>query len=152
MHDNNLYPDPTVFDPDRHLGETPQTDPLKFVFGFGRRACPGEHLPMSCSITSNTSSSYLGAHFAELSLFLNITNVLAVFNISKELDKDGKEIEPNLDFSTGVTTLVTCDVVQNCTFILPSFPFVQTPPEFRLSYYHSFTGRFGDAELRKKLR
>ena len=30
-----------TFDPSRYLGENPQPDPFKFVFGFGRRVCPG---------------------------------------------------------------------------------------------------------------
>jgi len=83
-HDDDLYPNPSEFDPTRHLGDEPQTDPFKFVFGFGRRVCPG-------------------AHFAELSLFLNISNVLAMFNISKALDKDGQEIEPPISWFTGIT-------------------------------------------------
>lgn len=42
-----------------------------------------------------------GAHLAELSLFLNISNTLAAFNITKQVDAAGKEIEPKVDFSTG---------------------------------------------------
>lgn len=41
MHDNELYPDPMKFDPERFLGKDPQTDPRKIAFGFGRRVCPG---------------------------------------------------------------------------------------------------------------
>ena len=41
MHDEEVYPDPFTFDPSRHLGDDPQPDPLKYVFGFGRRVCPG---------------------------------------------------------------------------------------------------------------
>ncbi|KAF5363577.1 hypothetical protein D9756_000139 [Leucocoprinus leucothites] len=41
-HDENVYPNPNVFDPARFLGEDQQMDPMKFVFGFGRRICPGK--------------------------------------------------------------------------------------------------------------
>ena len=40
-HDEEIYPDPFTFNPSRHLGDDAQPDPYKFVFGFGRRACPG---------------------------------------------------------------------------------------------------------------
>lgn len=85
VHDEELYPDPFEYDPERHLGENPQTDPLKFVFGFGRRICPGMHL-------------------AEMSLFLNITNILAAFTVSKAKNADGTVIEPELKWSTGITS------------------------------------------------
>jgi hypothetical protein len=47
-HDENVYPNPEVFDPARFLGEDQQLDPIKFIFGFGRRVCPGkESLPFA---------------------------------------------------------------------------------------------------------
>lgn len=42
-HDPELYPDPFTSDPSRHLGDNAQPNPLKFVFGFGRRVCPGKY-------------------------------------------------------------------------------------------------------------
>ncbi|KAG2140996.1 cytochrome P450 [Suillus clintonianus] len=41
--DKEMYPDPLEFRPERFLGPSPQLDPHKFVFGFGRRSCPGLH-------------------------------------------------------------------------------------------------------------
>lgn len=44
------FPDPTAFKPERHInnqgqpGSTPTLDPRHFVFGFGRRTCPGSEL------------------------------------------------------------------------------------------------------------
>ncbi|KAF8868368.1 cytochrome P450 [Infundibulicybe gibba] len=84
-HDSDLYPDPLVFNPSRHLGDNPQPDPFRHIFGYGRRACPG-------------------AHFAELSLFLNTASILAGFNIGKAVDEDGKEIEPSVGWTTGPTS------------------------------------------------
>jgi len=83
-HDENVYPNPSVFDPTRFLGENQQMDPNKFVFGFGRRICPGMYL-------------------AEASIFLNVTNTLANFIISKKIGTDGKEIEPEVHWTTGIT-------------------------------------------------
>lgn len=43
-HDEEVYPNPFQFRPERFLGAEPQMDPKKFVFGFGRRVCPGTSL------------------------------------------------------------------------------------------------------------
>ncbi|KFA66345.1 hypothetical protein S40285_01293 [Stachybotrys chlorohalonatus IBT 40285] len=82
--DPNTYDDPEVFRPERFLptdGREPPLDPRSYVFGFGRRLCPGQYL-------------------AENALFLNISQTLAVFNISKKV-VDGKVIEPVISFSPG---------------------------------------------------
>jgi cytochrome P450 len=50
--DGDIYPDPLEFRPERFLGPSPQVDPHKFVFGFGRRACPG-----ACSLASHCRTS-----------------------------------------------------------------------------------------------
>nr|GAT43293.1 cytochrome P450 [Mycena chlorophos] len=87
-HDAEMYPDPFTFDPSRFLGDKEQRDPYDFVFGFGRRVCPGSTL-------------------AQETIFLAITNTLALFDISKALDAAGKEIDPmkDLDWRTGLVTL-----------------------------------------------
>ncbi|KIO27630.1 hypothetical protein M407DRAFT_23195 [Tulasnella calospora MUT 4182] len=38
------YTNPTVFDPERYLKESPELDPGEYVFGYGRRLCPGKDL------------------------------------------------------------------------------------------------------------
>ncbi|KAJ7135500.1 cytochrome P450 [Mycena crocata] len=85
-HDSEIYPQPAVFDPTRHLGENPQPDPFDFVFGYGRRVCPG-------------------ATLAEESMFLAMSNILAAFNISKALDSEGKEVEPCVEWKSAVVTV-----------------------------------------------
>jgi len=89
-HDGEVYPDPFQFDPSRYLGDKPQLDPFKFVFGFGKRICPGIHL-------------------GELSLFLNMTRILALFNISKPVDEHGNYIEPEIDWTGSITSYVCSD-------------------------------------------
>ncbi|KAF6829462.1 cytochrome p450 oxidoreductase [Colletotrichum musicola] len=83
-HNPDLYPDPDVFRPERHLKTAthePEPDPVRFVFGFGRRVCAGKIL-------------------AQNSLFLNFAQVLAAFRISKKV-VDGVVIEPKVDHLPG---------------------------------------------------
>jgi cytochrome P450 len=44
LHDPTHYPHPHTFDPTRFLKATPDPDPRKYIFGFGRRICPGLHV------------------------------------------------------------------------------------------------------------
>ncbi|EPS45068.1 hypothetical protein H072_1058 [Dactylellina haptotyla CBS 200.50] len=73
--DPTRYPEPDRFNPDRFLGPNPQEDPHTFVFGFGRRICPGRQL-------------------ADSNLYLMIAQTLAVFDIKRNTDLDARtEIE-----------------------------------------------------------
>lgn len=75
------------FKPERFLadgGQKPETDPHTFVFGFGRRICPGRLL-------------------ADNSLYLNIVQSLAVFDISKVI-QNGRELQPVVKFTPGVVS------------------------------------------------
>lgn len=83
MHDPAVYPNPFVFDPSRFLGPNPAPDPADHVFGYGRRICPGQYL-------------------ADVSLWLTVAYSLAVFDITKGLDENGREIEPTIQFSPGI--------------------------------------------------
>ncbi|CAE6535195.1 unnamed protein product [Rhizoctonia solani] len=44
LRDPNHYFSPHTFNPSRFLGPEPELDPRKFIFGFGRRICPGLHV------------------------------------------------------------------------------------------------------------
>jgi cytochrome P450 len=82
-HDPSVYPDPMTFNPDRWLVENPPADSRSFIFGFGRRICPGKLL-------------------ADQSVFLTIACSLAVFDIANPVDPStGKEIEPVVEFTGG---------------------------------------------------
>jgi len=87
LHDDRVYPEPFKFDPTRFLGEKKQPDPREVVFGRGRRVCPGQHI-------------------AEASLFIQVASVLAAFDIRKELDSSGREVEPEIGFTTAIVRSV----------------------------------------------
>ena len=81
-HDPNVYSDPMSFNPDRFLASTPPPDPNNYIFGFGRRICPGRLL-------------------AESSVWLTVARSLATLDIRKGIE-NGKEVEPLLQFTPGI--------------------------------------------------
>ncbi|KAI0145193.1 cytochrome P450 [Xylariaceae sp. FL1272] len=87
-HDPERYHDPFEFKPERFLqGEAPESgpepDPKQFVFGFGRRICPGNIL-------------------ADNTLFLTIAQSLTVFSI--EASKTGMDTNHESMFQAGVVS------------------------------------------------
>ncbi|KAJ7123140.1 cytochrome P450 [Mycena epipterygia] len=68
------------FNPDRYNNLDSEMEQVAdLVFGFGRRVCPGKH-------------------FAEGTFFAIVATVLATFPV---VDAKGKEVIPNITFSTG---------------------------------------------------
>ncbi|KAJ3553206.1 hypothetical protein NM688_g3738 [Phlebia brevispora] len=87
LHDPQTYHDPMAFKPERFLaenGRTPELDPRIYVFGFGRRICPGMHL-------------------AEVSVFVACSMALATLNITKAI-VDGEEMTPSAESLTGTVS------------------------------------------------
>ncbi|KAG1907794.1 cytochrome P450 [Suillus fuscotomentosus] len=80
--DEKMYLDPLEFRPERFLGSSPQLDPRKFIFGFGRRRCPGAH-PLHDTIQAATERWDL---------------IPGAFTIAKPLDARGEEITPPIEF------------------------------------------------------
>ncbi|KAL3450266.1 putative cytochrome P450 oxidoreductase OrdA-like protein [Aspergillus insuetus] len=80
-HDPTSYANPMTFNPSRFLGETPEPDPRNYVFGFGRRICPGRVL-------------------ADSNIFLTIAQTLAAFRIGKMV-RDGKEVPIESQYTPG---------------------------------------------------
>ena len=82
--DPGVYPDPELFRPERFLEPNEEPSPYEYIFGFGRRICPGRLL-------------------ADSSLFLTIAQSLAVFDIGKSVDeKTGRGIEPVVGTTAGL--------------------------------------------------
>ncbi|CAE6536968.1 unnamed protein product [Rhizoctonia solani] len=72
--DETVYKDPELFNPDRFLDPNVPHLPL---FGWGRRICPG-------------------LHFAESTLFIVITSLLATLTFSTKKNAEGKDIVPEI--------------------------------------------------------
>ncbi|KAI0639049.1 cytochrome P450 [Trametes polyzona] len=76
----DLFVEPDRFMPERYLevvdeATAKKRDPWNYVFGFGRRRCPG-------------------AHLADASLWLAMACMLATLDFGKALDTEGNAIEP----------------------------------------------------------
>ncbi|GBE89573.1 hypothetical protein SCP_1602360 [Sparassis crispa] len=80
--DETTYKDPGAFYPERFLCEPegPGEPYLGAVFGFGRRICPGRY-------------------FAENGIWIVVATVLASFDICKAVSKNGKAVEPDVEFT-----------------------------------------------------
>ncbi|KZT19604.1 cytochrome P450 [Neolentinus lepideus HHB14362 ss-1] len=85
LHDEDVYSKPEEFRPERFLPPENAPNPDSFVFGFGRRSCPG----------------ILVAH---ATIFLLVASTLAAFTISKETDAKGAPLEPELIYCSGVVS------------------------------------------------
>ncbi|KAJ7177827.1 cytochrome P450 oxidoreductase [Mycena filopes] len=83
--DTTYYTDPEDFRPERYLQEEPELDPNTYMFGFGRRACPGQD-------------------FANAIIYLTIVMTLSVFNVRKAKREDGSEVEPEVKWGTGTVS------------------------------------------------
>lgn len=85
--DPDVYVDPLLFHPERFLGPEPKLESKDFIFGHGRRSCPG-------------------AGFADSWVFLAIATILATLDVAKARDEDGNVVEPVEEYTTGVIRYV----------------------------------------------
>lgn len=77
--DPRNYNNPYVFNPERFLGDDPELDPRKYVFGYGRRICPGRL-------------------FGENNVSVTIATCLSTISFGRVKNADGNEIIPKFDF------------------------------------------------------
>ncbi|KZP23267.1 cytochrome P450 [Athelia psychrophila] len=92
LNDENTYPDPFTFNPDRFMTDG-NLDP-EAAFGYGRRICPGRHM-------------------ARDTIWINIGCILACFNIEKPLDAHGNTVEPSVNY---ISQLVRHPEAFDCRF------------------------------------
>lgn len=83
LHDPDVYHEPSSFDPSRFLQPRDEPDPAKHAFGWGRRICPGRFLSME-------------------SLYITISRFLAVFDITRAVDGEGRELEIRVEHTAGL--------------------------------------------------
>ena len=99
--DESVYPNPSIFDPDRFLDKS-QADPRNMVFGFGRRYVVKFLCSCRYSIQSNHLSSQCpGNELADRSIFLLVTNIAATMDIGPVKDLLGGELTPEPKFTSG---------------------------------------------------
>ncbi|KAG1733188.1 cytochrome P450 [Suillus paluster] len=85
--DEKRYPDPSRFIPERFMdvdGALTDDDPAEYVFGLGRRGCPGRYT-------------------ADASIWSAIVTMLATVNLSPAKDDQGNVIDFTPQFTTGLT-------------------------------------------------
>ncbi|KAK7037784.1 hypothetical protein VNI00_010745 [Paramarasmius palmivorus] len=82
--DERVYPEPEEFKPERFLNTNMNINDI-LAYGFGRRVCVGRHL-------------------ADALLWLTFASVLACFNIEKEKDEQGNDVDIPVLYSDGPGT------------------------------------------------
>lgn len=81
--DEQMYPDAHKFNPERYLNQNrPETDPKDFVFGFGRRVCPGKA-------------------FADANVWMAAACIIAAFQAPVSLNERGEKVMPPAQFTSG---------------------------------------------------
>jgi len=90
LRNETMYPDPESFRPERFLenvGLSPEMErkrnPKNYVFGFGRRQCPGVNL-------------------VDSSVWLLIASMLATLDISKAVDEHGNTVDPVVEYENPI--------------------------------------------------
>ncbi|KAG1840995.1 cytochrome P450 [Suillus subalutaceus] len=81
------YPNPSQFSPERFLNADGNLndDTVDMAFGFGRRIC-------------------VGRHFADASVWIAMSGLLAMFTFSKRIGADGEAIEFEPQWFSGIAT------------------------------------------------
>lgn len=92
LRDERIYSQPDEFFPERFLNLSPEEmsrmDPRNFIFGFGRRICPGMHLVNS-------------------SIWLLIACMITTLDIQKARDQYGYPIDAVVKYQNSVFRCVS---------------------------------------------
>jgi len=98
-HDERVFHDPHSFKPERFMEKVDtetakKREPRNYIFGFGRRLCPG--LPLADSAVWHIMAS-----------------ILATMDVKKAIDAEGKPIEPEQVYNNSifrVPKVFKCDI------------------------------------------
>lgn len=101
MHDPKEFPQPERFWPERYLVNKSSIDPRDYSFGFGRRYSPWTQWKLPISLMLCLSRRCPGISLANASIFIVITNILALFRITAPRDTAGRPCPPKLAFTSG---------------------------------------------------
>ncbi|KAL5334706.1 cytochrome P450 [Aspergillus crustosus] len=85
--DERHYSSPEEFNPERYIpkAEGGKGEPLpEGPFGFGRRVCPGQYLALA-------------------GVYIAVATLLATVEMKCPVDEKGREIQPTVTFSTGLS-------------------------------------------------
>ncbi|KAG9316767.1 cytochrome P450 [Chiua virens] len=104
-HDEEVFPAPFEFMPERFLNEDGMLRDCdgSFAFGFGRRICPGRYV-------------------ANQSMWIAIALMLVAFDFMKVRDDDENEIDFVPQFTPGTTSLETLNLQKTQTISVPNCP------------------------------
>ena len=106
LHNENEYPDASAFKPERFIkdGQLDSNirDPATIAFGFGRRLDELSLLSDVVELIKRKCRLCPGYHIAFSTLWLTVATILATFNLSKAMDKDGRVIEPSREYHSGL--------------------------------------------------
>ncbi|KAI0094761.1 cytochrome P450 [Irpex rosettiformis] len=86
LHDEQTYPDPLKFDPDRFLDKERNrklgiNEQPTAAFGFGRRSCPGQWIAVD-------------------TIWLTVATASALYDITKPCDDQGRTVEPDTEYTS----------------------------------------------------
>ncbi|KAF8995974.1 cytochrome P450 [Cyathus striatus] len=99
LRNEEIFPEPDSFKPERYLEKVDAATakmmhPRSYVFGFGRRQCPGKEL-------------------VESSIWLLMARMIATLDINKAKDDSGNVIEPDVKFENQIFRIPNafpCDI------------------------------------------
>lgn len=124
--DEARYPNVEQFMPERFLnveGTLTDDDPAEFIFGFGRRICPGRlSIPQrfDCSVSAYLNCALSsGRYTADASVWSAIVTMLATLEFHHAKDADDNDVVFTPTFANGIAQYVQMDhVLGFWTFVL----------------------------------
>ena len=106
LRGEGLFKDPNTFNPERYLipvdEETAKRlDPKNYCFGFGRRVRLTYLFCLNLAITL-ASQICPGRHLVHSSVWILMASFLATMDITKAVDANGKQIEPEVKYDNSI--------------------------------------------------